>query len=430
MDTNNAEALNGLGLARIQRGRPREAAQFFAAAVQAHADFAPAILNLATVNQEYLHDNKAALENYRAYLALTPRPANWDQVNIIVNNLEQAALVPIPGTPTAAPPATVARATTPVTVAEAKPQPKPESKPEAKTEKTEPKNSAARPVRPLQSPRAQASRQIDYPVSRPTPEPAAPPQVVQVAPETPIVTTPSAQKSSGPVAESEPRSNNRRAGTSKPESTYVASGVTPLPGGTVEPANPPPVATEVKPKPVTIIPPAPVNFRRYFYLSPNKPAAGDRRAASEAFNQARTAEQEQRWTAALQGYRQAAALDPSWFEAQYNAGVIAQRLQNYAAALASYEEALALKPDSVDARYNFALTLRSAGYAPDAANELKKILAARPDEVRAHLALANLCAQELHDPAQARAHYQRVLALDPSNARAADIRFWLVANPG
>ncbi len=423
MDTNNAEALNGLGLARIQRGRPREAAQFFAAAVQAHADFAPAILNLATVNQEYLHDNKAALENYRAYLALTPRPANWDQVNIIVNNLEQAALVPIPGTPTVAPPKTT---TTPVTVAEAKPQPKPEPKPEAKTEKAEPKNSAASPVRPLQSPRAQASRQAGYtPVSRPAPEPAAPTQVVQVAPETPIVTTPSAQRSSGTTAESE-----RRAGKSKPESTYVANGVTPLPGGAVEPANPPPVTAEVKPKPVTIIPPAPVNFRRYFYLSPNKPAAGDRRAASEAFNQARTAELEQRWTAALQGYRQAAALDPSWFEAQYNAGVIAQRLQHYADALASYEEALALKPDSVDARYNFALTLRAAGYAPDAANELKKILAARPDEVRAHLALANLCAQELHDPAQARVHYQRVLALDPSNARAADIRFWLVANPG
>jgi tetratricopeptide (TPR) repeat protein len=173
-----------------------------------------------------------------------------------------------------------------------------------------------------------------------------------------------------------------------------------------------------------------VNFRRYFYLSPNQPAAGDRRAASEAFSQARTAEQEQRWTTALQGYRQAAALDPSWFEAQYNAGVIAQRLQNYSTALASYELALALKPDSVDARYNFALALRAAGYAPDAANELKKILAASPDEVRAHLALANLCAQELHDPAQARVHYQRVLALDPSNVRAADIRFWLVANPG
>ena len=88
LNTNNAEALNGLGLARVQRGRPREAAQFFAAAVQYHPDYAPAILNLATVAQQDLHDNKLALEYYRAYLALTPRPANWDAVNELANNLE------------------------------------------------------------------------------------------------------------------------------------------------------------------------------------------------------------------------------------------------------------------------------------------------------------------------------------------------------
>ena len=82
-----AEAYNGLGLARIQRGKPRDAAQFFAAAVQARPDFAPARLNLATVNQQYLRDNKTALEHFRAYLAMTPRPANWDEVNAIVHGL-------------------------------------------------------------------------------------------------------------------------------------------------------------------------------------------------------------------------------------------------------------------------------------------------------------------------------------------------------
>lgn len=98
--------------------------------------------------------------------------------------------------------------------------------------------------------------------------------------------------------------------------------------------------------------------------------------------------------------------------------------------MASYENALALQPDSVDARYNFALALKAAGYVPDAADELKKILAANPGEVRAHLALANLCAQSLHDPAQARRHYLKVLELDPKNPQATDIRFWLAANPG
>jgi len=131
----------------------------------------------------------------------------------------------------------------------------------------------------------------------------------------------------------------------------------------------------------------------------------------------------------LQWYQQAAAFDPAWFEAQYNTGVLAHRLRNYALALPHYELALAIQPDSVDARYNFALALWAAGYAPDAADQLKKILAAKSGEARAHLALANICAQSLHDTAQARQHYQKVLELDPSNAQSSDIRRWLVSNP-
>jgi Tfp pilus assembly protein PilF len=57
------------------------------------------------------------------------------------------------------------------------------------------------------------------------------------------------------------------------------------------------------------------------------------------------------------------------------------------------------------------------------------IIASKPGEVRAHLTLANLCAQTLHDPAQARRHYQKVLELEPANPHASDIRFWLAANP-
>jgi Flp pilus assembly protein TadD len=92
--------------------------------------------------------------------------------------------------------------------------------------------------------------------------------------------------------------------------------------------------------------------------------------------------------------------------------------------------ALAVRPDDTDARYNFALALKAAGHAADAADEFRKILAANPGEVRAHLALANLCAQTLHDAAQARQHYLKVLDLDPKHPQASDIRFWLSANPG
>lgn len=132
----------------------------------------------------------------------------------------------------------------------------------------------------------------------------------------------------------------------------------------------------------------------------------------------------------MKAYQTAAGFDPSWFEAQYNLGVLAARQKYLSQSLAAYEQALAIQPDSVDARYNFAMTLKAAGYAVDAVNELQKLVAVNPSEVRAHLALGNLYAQQLRDPARARTHYLKVLELDPRNSQATNIRYWLASNPG
>ena len=408
----DAEAYNGLGLARIQRGKAHDAAQFFAAAVQIHADFAPALLNLATVSQQYLHDNKRALENFRAYLALTPRPANWDEVNGIANSLEQA------------------QAIIAMTAAKAKPTP-------SETQPT-PKVSTSVATRPAVSnpPGASVKTAPTHLVAMGrTPgtansvaPPPAPVQAVPVAPAPNIV---AARNPTGapplevplPEPEKKPGFWNRLFGSEKTERKpeYIEKGVTPLPSD----RGPLP---QTAARPVDVAPPV-TSFARYRYTSPRPPAAGDRRSASGAFTKARLLEQEEKWIDALTWYRTATQIDPAWFEAQYNTGVLAHRLRNYPLALPSYEQALVLAPDSVDTRYNFSLALKAAGYGVDAAEELKKILAANPGDVRAHLALANLCAQSLHAPAQARAHYLKVLELDPNHGQAADIRFWLAANP-
>jgi len=415
LNSNNAEALNGLGLVWVERGRPHEAAQFFAAAAREQPVYAPALLNLATVAQQYLHDNALALQNYRAYLALTPRPANWDAVNDIVNSL--------------APPAAAATAS--------------ESQTPAPETRTPPVVSAVRPAGPS---RTQTVARVNLNPPRPA---TTSPQVVKVQPQPVIIGTPVAEAppeastgKTGGLNKLNPLNWFRSPAPEKSEVTVVTSlpppvvsssrvGVTPLP-----PANSsPPMQTAsapapvVAPKPVKMVQPAPPPFPRYVYLSPHKPKAGDRRAASGAFTRAREFEQNSSWLDALQSYRQATELDPAWFEAQYNYGVIAFRLRNFNQSLAAYETALAIQPDSVDARYNFALALKAAGYVTDAVNELKKILAANPDEVRAHLALGGLYAQLLNDPALARQHYSKVLALDPRNPQAPDIQFWLSSNP-
>jgi hypothetical protein len=206
---------------------------------------------------------------------------------------------------------------------------------------------------------------------------------------------------------SQPTQNDTKVTPLPPEHTYTAA---------------PPVR-------VHVVPPAPPAYPSYLYLSPGKPAAGDRHSASQSFAQARQAEQQGKYTDALNDYRVATQQDPGWFEAQYNCGVMAYRLRDYQFALQSYEMALAIKPDSADARYNFALALKAANYVPDAVKELRKILAVSPNNVRAHLELGNLYAQYLYDIPHAREQYLKVLQLDPSNPQASNIQFWLSANP-
>jgi tetratricopeptide (TPR) repeat protein len=439
-NTNSAEALHGLGLTRVHLGKPREAAQFFAAAVRFHPDYAPAILDLATVAHEHLHDDKLALENYRAYLALTPRPADWDVVNAIVNDLDRPTLVA--STPPPPPPPPVQIQTAP---------PAPALIPvETRTQTTvaihatlPPKATAVVHVNPAPPPRTPPPAPVQVvkvqpePVIATTPRSAAPPAKPPIA----VVEPPPDQPLPEPVPQEQtpppetPRKFNPFGwfSSSTPAKKYDQSGVTPLPSpdstnARVSPAPLPPPKTN-PPPPVSNPTVAPLPFPRYLYLSPRQPRAGDRNAAARAFAAAQQAEQKEQFEQAMNSYQRAAQVDPGWFEAQYNYGVLAYRLRELPRSLAAYEMALAIRPGSADARYNFALALKAAGYMPDAVNELEKILASNPGETRAHLALANLYAQQLDDPARARAHYLKVLQLDPRNPQATDIRFWLSANP-
>jgi tetratricopeptide (TPR) repeat protein len=408
LNTNNAEALNGLGLARVAGNRPQDAAKFFSAAVTARPDYAPALLNLATVQRQYLHDDDQALKNYRAYLALTPRPANWEAVNNLVNGFDQAETAATEKTP----PAAEIEAAAPV-----------------KTNPVEAKPPVTATSRPLLPPKVQPGG-----TSAPTtPRQTTPPKIVTIPPEQPIVTAPNASIQEPPVqtaatggtGRSQPTGTARPSVAAPPSQTYRQGGVTQLTSNNSASApKPPPAAAPLK-----LVPPAPPTFPRYLYLSPSKPRAGDRKAADPVFRTAQKAELDRDLAAAMNSYRQAAGLDPSWFEAQYDYAVLAYQSHDFSHALTASEMALALQPDSVDARYNFALALKAAGYVTDAMNELKKIVTAHPNEARAQLALGNIYAEQMHDPAQARPHYLKWLELDPQNAQAINIRFWLSQNP-
>jgi tetratricopeptide (TPR) repeat protein len=89
------EALNDLGIIALQRRKGREALQWFDRALQAQADYAPAILNQAVILQGMPGNKALALQRYKAYLSLEP---NSKEAPVVRQNIAvlSAELAPPP----------------------------------------------------------------------------------------------------------------------------------------------------------------------------------------------------------------------------------------------------------------------------------------------------------------------------------------------
>lgn len=486
LDPRQAEAWNGLGVSQAMRRRPREAGQSFTNALRVQADYAPALLNQAIVTHQYLNDRPLALRQYREYLALQPAPLHAAAVAEIVKALEQelsvaprpaltahqtasaSAATNKPPQPTNAPARSLATtaAPTPPLAAPAqltapaqsallaqRPTAPPIRAPAAtlplevvqlaSENTTQPPRDDAQPTAAaLLTAAAPPSAAPPPTAAAPTPSPPPPePTPGGALPDLPL-TTPVARETSKPGLLQRLNPLNLLRSEEKPGAASLAKAApvrsTPLPSPPVQPAAAPTLPSSPAASPSESwsreapgVTPLPGRFavRRYVYLSPARPAPGDRRAALTAFDKGRQAQQAGRLREAIAAYEEAARLDPALFEARYNLGVAAQEAGELPRALSAYEHALSINPTALDARYNFALALRQAGFPRDAAEELEKVLAANPDEARAHFTLANLYAQHLHLTQPARTHYQKVLELQPGHPQAAAIRYWLAANP-
>ena len=106
IDAANAEALNGIGVARAARGQ-RDAAQYFAAALQTDPKHPAALLNAALLAQQTATTRPAALQSFRKYLASTPPGPRTEPVKAMVRRLE-LELAPATNSP---PPAVVSAKT-------------------------------------------------------------------------------------------------------------------------------------------------------------------------------------------------------------------------------------------------------------------------------------------------------------------------------
>jgi tetratricopeptide (TPR) repeat protein len=443
-----AEKLNLLGQVSFLRGRPREAAPIFSAAVQADPTYPPAVLNLAVVYQQ-LGDRRSALAGYRGYLAMAPHAEDSAAIQATVAALD-AELNPAPivvAAPTIVPPPAV---TNPVvravqlptnpppqaTVAVARPEPAP-----AKT------NAFRAPV--IVTPAAPAPKATlptrtevaTVPVTKVEEAPAIRPSVKEpvksVAPPEVVVAPTNARPDYNLAGLTNVPSGNASAKTEKkgffarmnPVGWFGYDGEKPRPKPQPKPQGTPvlsaatqrtsePARTEVEPQPAP-------QYPRYPYRVSTAPRPGDRAKAQSHFDSGLEAHRIQRESAAVGDYEKAVALDPAFYEAHFNLSLCYQTLRQIPDALREAEYAVALQPKADDARYQLAQLLDIAGYPEDAVAQAREAVAIKESDARAHLLLGTIYAQKLMNAPQARVHYQRFLELEPKNPAATAVRYWL-----
>jgi tetratricopeptide (TPR) repeat protein len=478
IDPKDPEAYNLLGLSHVQRKRPREAMQAFDNALRVSPAYAPVVLNQAVVAHQYFANKEVALERYKIFLETKPDGQTARRVQQAINSIEKEisgtqlagssesetnqfatffktnlavrpetktnlppthtptnVIAHAPGTPTNlvsaavtniaagktktnVPPATSSQTNLQVAVAAT-------NKPANSVEKTQSEEEplAVEVVRVDDVPAFTAPRDLTD-TKLAIAQPGATPTTVTQDTK-PLLLPRKDRKEepkSGLFSKVNPanwfRGDEKAEKPERPRETKTVA-TAPAP----RPSYPPVIKQpDPTPEPPRVMP-------RYQYRKKIPLTAGNRAAAEKIFRQGAQAHQQRKLTEAMELYRTATILDPSYFEAHYNLGLAAFQMKNLPLALAENELAAAAKPASVDARYNFALTLREANYPADAARELETIVSANPDEARAHFALANLYAEQLDQPALARRHYLAVLELNPAHAEAPVIRQWLATHP-
>ncbi len=436
LGTNNIEALNGIGVIHAHRGQ-RDAVQYFNSALQASPSYGPALLNSAVLAHQQPATKLAALQRYRDYLTARPKAPNAAIVQSLATQLEAELHAARPAITNVEPtkPALVLRTNV-----------VPHTTNLAQTTPPSPRTTVASNARPtvaiVKSNEPAFAMRTNPVVSPTTSKPATNlPVTIVTVPTEPAPRIAVAEPLVGSTV-STPPAKSVVASNEVPEAIVSTPDEPTTRPGFFSRMNPfrsrPKPSTNETPRTVirttTNYPPPAESLAlgkvpRYAYVHPRVPQGGNREEAQRIMQEAVRTQRAGNTNLALVNYQKSLVADPTYFDAQYNAALLALQSGELNRALNGWEMALAIDPESLSARYNFALALKQGNYAYDAVRELERIIEAKPDDSRAHLTLGNLYAQQLNERAKARAHYMKVLELEPRNPQAPAIRFWLAANP-
>ncbi|MCG8407148.1 MAG: tetratricopeptide repeat protein [Phycisphaerales bacterium] len=120
---------------------------------------------------------------------------------------------------------------------------------------------------------------------------------------------------------------------------------------------------------------------------------------------------------AIQAYREALRIDPTYVEAHVNLGVMLSRKGQLDEAIGEYRTALRTEPNHARAHYNLGNALSAMGRLEEAMQAYRASLENDPAHVESHINLGNLLRQ-LNQTDEAVAQYRKALETDPRNVTA------------
>ena len=119
---------------------------------------------------------------------------------------------------------------------------------------------------------------------------------------------------------------------------------------------------------------------------------------------------------AVEYYKKAITLDPSYYKAHYNLGGVFQELGKLNASIKSFENALSIKPDYAEAHNNIANVFKDLNQFDNAIKSFRRAIEIKPDYVEAHFSLGNIF-QDLNNMEAAISSYEEVLVIKPNFAQ-------------
>jgi tetratricopeptide (TPR) repeat protein len=460
LQARHPEALNGQGLIQVQRRRWPEALGYFNAALAAETNFAPALLNAAVVQHQYLNNRTGALQHYRQYVAMAP--AGADEVRPIIAQLEReltpaAAPVthPLPSAPAVptAPGATLANPPKNAPAVATGPGPTPpraatSAQPPAVSTERPPAESRARPATTNASPGASfaanpsgtapASRNATRPfettvVTRPpvasrSVEPTRSPAVTNL---TPTPSTPSLAPGTAAVATASPGPARPPEGPLEVAKVRDDLVVRPPQDANTATAATPGSATAPSPRGVEATPP-PLKKGFFSRLNPfSRPRETNEAgvATSAGTNGDATSRELLRPPGlpelappAAARYAYASPARPaegnrSLAEQSFKRGVRWQKSGERAKAAAEYQAAIRADPAGFDAYYNLGLVALDSGDPRLSLWAYELALAIQPDSADARYNLS-LALKAGGYPLDAAEQLQILVQRDPNDARA------------